>query len=591
MRYLIGLLILIAGGIGVSLITRRPPLELRSRAIPARSTDVGAGPSASPDLFLEDRLLRVDLEIPEDDWTALCCQTRAFATALSPDELVSPFTWFRGDITVNGVLVPAVGIRKKGFFGSLDDERPSLKIDFDEFQDNPELGGLTRLTLNNNKQDRSLVSQTLAYRMFRNAGVPAPRCCFAKVSVNGRDLGIYTHVESVDKAFLRRSWGTDAGNLYEGTLADFYSDRLARFDLKTGQEPNAWSDLRRLSELLADDDPARIQEILQHIDLDEFLAFWATESLINFWDGYSGNQNNFFVYAHPEKNKFLFIPWGADATFSQRQFGFMGGGPKSVKTQSLLANRLYRNPEMRWLYRETLLLLLDSAWNEEELLAEVDRIETLLKDHVGPAQDEFVEALRGTRSFIKTRRSEILEEIKFAPLEVDNPPRKPMFSKKIGSLQGSFSTHWNTPTGGSEAGTEGPPSLRLELQGQAVALGDVHVTAALGRGWGRGFGRNQSTRPAPCLTIEAQRPDDGQRIRITVNFNPTQFRGGSSGPIPVQGNLREDEEEESWGRWGGRMLAGTAQLDHAAMEDGAAVAGTLDVQLYELQGGFFGGRR
>ena len=32
------------------------------------------------------------------------------------------------------------------------------------------------------------------------------------------------------------------------------------------------------------------------VDLHEFVTFWAMESLIGFWDGYSGNQNNFFVY-------------------------------------------------------------------------------------------------------------------------------------------------------------------------------------------------------------------------------------------------------------------------------------------------------
>ena len=39
--------------------------------------------------------------------------------------------------------------------------------------------------------------------MFEKAGLPAPRCNFARVSMNGEDLGIYVHVEPVKKAFLR----------------------------------------------------------------------------------------------------------------------------------------------------------------------------------------------------------------------------------------------------------------------------------------------------------------------------------------------------------------------------------------------------
>ena len=32
------------------------------------------------------------------------------------------------------------------------------------------------------------------------------------------------------------------------------------------------------------------------VDLDAFYKFWAMEGLLGFWDGYSANRNNFFVY-------------------------------------------------------------------------------------------------------------------------------------------------------------------------------------------------------------------------------------------------------------------------------------------------------
>ena len=59
------------------------------------------------------------------------------------------------------------------------------------------IAGLKQLTLNNNHQDETLISQCLGYSLFRAAGVPAPRCAFAHVTMNGVDLGVYSNVESV----------------------------------------------------------------------------------------------------------------------------------------------------------------------------------------------------------------------------------------------------------------------------------------------------------------------------------------------------------------------------------------------------------
>ena len=66
--------------------------------------------------------------------------------------------------------------------------------DFNEFVEQSPIPGLDRLTLNNNKQDTALVSQVLTYRVFREAGLHAPRCCLVRVIVNGEDLGVYSNV-------------------------------------------------------------------------------------------------------------------------------------------------------------------------------------------------------------------------------------------------------------------------------------------------------------------------------------------------------------------------------------------------------------
>ena len=98
------------------------------------------------------RLIEVVIELPVEDWSKLCQQTRDIRTAFTGSS-ENPFTYFKGNITIDGVKIESVGIRKKGFIGSLDNQFPSLKVKFDEYVDQRPVKGIDVLTLNNNKQD------------------------------------------------------------------------------------------------------------------------------------------------------------------------------------------------------------------------------------------------------------------------------------------------------------------------------------------------------------------------------------------------------------------------------------------------------
>ena len=68
------------------------------------------------------------------------------------------------------------------------------------------------------------MSQFIGYALFNAIGSSAPRCAYAKVTVNGENLGIYSHVETVRKPLLKRAFGNSNGPLYEGTVVDFYEE-------------------------------------------------------------------------------------------------------------------------------------------------------------------------------------------------------------------------------------------------------------------------------------------------------------------------------------------------------------------------------
>ena len=341
---------------------------------------------ALDDIFPTDHVLDVKITVDEKDWDTIRYQSRNFVSALHesrkhapPD---SPYTYVDASVSIDGVEFPLVGIRKKGFIGSLSSTRPSLKIKLNHIEKNARIEGLTNLTFNNNQQDVSLISQFMSYALFNAAGSPAPRCAYAKLTVNGKSLGIYSHVETMREPLLKRAFGNDDGILYEGTVVDFYPDWEGSFERKSGKDELGRQKILQLIKVLEGEDENIESAIGRLVDLDSFYTFWAMEGLLSFWDGYSGNSNNFFVYLNPETDKFHFIPWGADSLFERYSpIRDDRKDPVSVKTKGLIAHKLYQLESGRRRYERSLRTIIEQHWDEDALLAETERIEALVTSH------------------------------------------------------------------------------------------------------------------------------------------------------------------------------------------------------------------
>lgn len=192
------------------------------------------------DLFPTDRIIQVHITLTTPDWDKIRFQTRTFFSALDESRKTSPpknpYTYVDASIVIDGVQFPHVAVRKKGFIGSQSSDRPSLKVKLDYVDKNANIDGLSVLTLNNNKQDRTQLSQYMSYRFFNNIGSPAPRCALAKVFINGVNLGIYSHVESAKKPLVKRGFDNSKGTFFEGTVSDFYEGWEGSFERKFGKE-------------------------------------------------------------------------------------------------------------------------------------------------------------------------------------------------------------------------------------------------------------------------------------------------------------------------------------------------------------------
>jgi spore coat protein CotH len=547
----------------------------------ASAPDAGPIDDASPlvdaidrsdELFAPGRILEVELELPEASWDALRSQTRNLLSVLSGDCLAepfpSPFTYFEGTATLDGVTFERVGIRKKGFIGSLSADKPSLKVKLDEYLADRDHQGIETFTFNNSQQDPSYVRQCVSYDIFRKAGVPAPRCSFAHVTVNGRDLGLYVHVESLNKQFIQRHFTDDSGNLYEGTLSDFRPEFVNTFEAKSNEETTDRSDLQEVVEAAQLPDGQLVPALQQHIDLEGFLTFWATEVLVRHWDGYASNTNNFYVYHDPVSDQFEFIPWGTDGTLQPNPL-VANQPPDSVFASGVLARRLYLAPSTQASYLERLRGLLETVWNEAEVLDSIDRMEASIRTLAAAGNPSFADAVEEVRDMVLSRRGEIESELASGPPPWTQAPTEPLCFEPLGTLDLTFSTTWGT-IGNDDIFATGTGAFAATINGMPAEVTTVGSKA----GWDP-----DSAEPRAAIQAAAQLADGSFYIAF-IQVVPYAFTPGmiQHDLFTVFGGLIH------WVPGGAFTLVGmfgegTLTLDDASLEDGEPVMGQVRTEI------------
>ncbi|WP_437774911.1 CotH kinase family protein [Sorangium sp. So ce1097] len=555
------------------------------------SSGDGGGPSApDPDpsdaLFDPDHVIEVGITMAPEDWETLRRQARdvsaLFGEGCMDGPKESPYTQFPATVTVDGTTLERSAVRKKGFLGSASLSKPSLKVSFDEYVDGRELAGLEGLTLNNSRQDPSLIKTCLAFKVFRDAGLPASRCSFAHVTVNGEDLGIYAHVEPVGKRLLKRHFQDASGDLYEGQVSDFREGWTATYEKKTNKDDPDRSELDAVAAALLASDAELDATLGAVLDIETFRRYWATESLIAAWDGYAGNTNNHHVYFDPASGKMVFLPWGPDMSFDSVDPLGAPGRPQSVSARGAIAHRLYQTPELRAAYAEAMKDLLETVWKEDALLLEIDRMEKLLAPYVRANAEVVERATDAIRGFVSGRRAAITAEIEPAPPEWTLPPLDTACMTAAGTMKGTFSTTW-----GSLAQMD-PFAAGTGTFDVAIPEDDPQSAEAMGAAAGHAAsepGLEFAMNGRAQIMIVGTFPDG--RVRALMFYvDPEVFADGSEAPYDWQSvfalalDLTEPEPVFT-GFFGG----GKIRFDEASMEPGAPVTGSFEATV--LGGGFF----
>lgn len=324
-------------------------------------------------LFNSDVIMQVNVQMPADEFERLRSEGRTLAEGAESCDGSFQYSEYDASLTIEDTSMDRIVVRKKGYLGSLTEKRPSLKLYLARQHSGRTYKNTDRLTLNNNRQDVSNVRQCLSYTLFRAAGLAAPQCSLAAVTVNGEALGNYSNIEAIREPFLKAHFGNETGNLYEANVSDFGEYLNTRFEKKNNDGSDR-KDLNQVLQALAIEDDVDAMEALNDIiDIDYFIRYWAMETLLGNWDSASGNANNFFIYRSQANNKFYFIPWGNDASFSL--YHELKPDSSVLYRNFRLAKRLYGIEAYRQRYFEVINHYLETLWQESELEAYVRKVQ------------------------------------------------------------------------------------------------------------------------------------------------------------------------------------------------------------------------
>ena len=209
--------------------------------------------------------------------------------------------------------------------------KPSFKVDLNKYVKGQKLAGLTTINLHNNITEPSWMNEVLAFRLYRDAGVPAPRTAYAQVYVSipggeqKRYLGLYVVVENVDDDFMESRFNVKGGAILKpATSIPFrfisrdWADYNQMYDPKTTLTDADKKRVMDFCELLTSGtDQQFTSQIGDYLDLDAFAKYMAVVSWLANPDSLLQAGQNYYVHLHPTTKKMVFLPWDQDHSWGQ----------------------------------------------------------------------------------------------------------------------------------------------------------------------------------------------------------------------------------------------------------------------------------
>ncbi|MGO8927426.1 MAG: CotH kinase family protein [Limisphaerales bacterium] len=362
------------------------------------------------------------------------------------------FEYVHADLEFEGRLLKDVGVRYKGngtFLESRGSLKRSLKIHLNKYVKRQGLGDVRMLTLQNNVTDASLMNEVLAYRLYRDAGVPAPRTAYARVFVtvpgkfDRKYFGLYSISERVDKEFAKHNFGTRRGAIFKPVTPALFTDLGAdwaaynqTYDPKVAMYEEQKKAVMELCRFVTQaNDAAYAAHTGDFIDLPEFARYMAVMVYLSDLDGILGPGQNLYLHLHPKSQQFQFIPWDQDHSWGQFDRATQEQRDKlSIhhpwQGENFFLERMFKVQAFKKLYLARLDEFSKTIFRPERIAQQVDEIAAAIRPAV---QEESEEKLA---RFDKLVAGEILRRGGFGPFGGgQTKPIKPFTQARTESIQ------------------------------------------------------------------------------------------------------------------------------------------------------------
>jgi spore coat protein CotH len=244
-------------------------------------------------------------------------------------------------IVIDGKMDANVGIKYKGNSSyNIANIKNPMNIKLDYINNGQSIDGYNVLKLSNGFRDPSFVREVLSYEMARQY-MPSPKATYAKVTVNGTLIGLYTCVQSIDDDFTNENFYERKGPFFKvdntgisvpgcsGPLGilEYYSDTNCYQRAYEMESTDDWTELGNFLDTLNN----HFTEVENVMDIDRTLWMMAFENLIIGLDGpINSIPHNFYLFKD-NNGRFSPLLWDMNMAFGT----FTNGLPSPVTSSDL----------------------------------------------------------------------------------------------------------------------------------------------------------------------------------------------------------------------------------------------------------------
>ena len=238
-----------------------------------------------------------------------------------------------------GEVVDQAAVRYKGSVGSLKlcfdgmgnliCDKLSIKLSFDEYDEEGRFYGLKTLNFHAMEKDRTRMREAIGYKLFRDLGVAAPRTAYARMVVNGELIGLFAVIEQIDGRFTRERFPDGGeGNLYKEVWPVHATEQpyLDALETNKNEAPSADRIVRFADALAQAGDDGFAAVVEAWIGADYLMRYMAVARLVDSWDdivawycvqGQPCTNHNYYWYESTAEDRVWLIAWDLDHSFEE----------------------------------------------------------------------------------------------------------------------------------------------------------------------------------------------------------------------------------------------------------------------------------